>query len=150
MNKPTRKQFIQECISSPPLDCVLWPFAIRKSNGYGAHSERIDGKRVSFDAHRRVCELAHGAPKDGMEAAHSCGNKQCVNPDHLSWKTHQENMDDAKNHGTLKGGGRYRRRFFNREIAAIVSSKESLLVLAAQFATDVAYIGRLKRKYANG
>lgn len=85
---------------------------------------------------------------DGDEAAHSCGNKTCINPRHLRWADHASNMEDAKAHGTLRGGGRYRQRIFADDIAFIVASPKSLLELASIYDTDVAYIGRLRR--ANG
>lgn len=83
-------------------DCICWPFA-RSSNGYG--NIRINGKnRV---ASRVMCETAHGYPADLiLEAAHSCGNGAdgCMNPKHLSWKTHAENERDKNDHGTRYRG----------------------------------------------
>jgi hypothetical protein len=125
-------------------ECILWPFAVRKSSGYGAHS--TTGPQRNIDAHRYVCTLAHGAPGDGAEAAHRCGNKLCVNPNHLYWADHQTNMQDAKRHGTMRGGGRWRQRLFAPQIADICTSGQSLLALAEKYNSDASYIGRVRRR----
>jgi hypothetical protein len=138
-----REQFFAAARNANSDQCITWPFAVRKSSGYGAHN--ASGK--NYDAHRYACEMAHGKPPEAAEAAHKCGNKLCVNPNHLYWADHKTNMDDAKRHGTLRGGGRYRQRFFPEDVEAIVSSNDSLLSLAARYNTDVAYIGRLRRQH---
>lgn len=144
-----RTPFIADAIASNTEACILWPYAVRKSSGYGAYDERREDKRYSVDVHRYVCRIAHGEPADpGHQAAHWCGNKLCINPKHLHWATPLENMQDAKEHGTLRGGGRYRQRFFDREIAEIVSSEESLISLAKRFNSEPAYIGRIRRTHS--
>lgn len=85
-------------------DCLTWPFS---GNGVGYGKVFYNGHRVY--AHRLACELVNGpAPSPKHQAAHSCGNgnKGCVNPRHLAWKTHQENMDDKYLHGTVAQGER--------------------------------------------
>src|SRR3546814_15498376 len=48
-----------------------------------------------------MCVLAHGEPVgDRDQAAHKCGRPKCVNPRHLRWATHRENMADKAIHGT--------------------------------------------------
>jgi len=145
MGVSKREQFIEEAIASRATDCITWPFAARKSSGYGAHSYRQDGKKINADVHRFVCELAHGAPAPGMEAAHRCGNRLCINPAHLYWADHLTNMADAKRHGTLRGGGRHRQRIFPADIRAICSSKASLMALAQKYGTGPSHIARLRR-----
>ncbi len=121
----------------------MWPFAVRKSSGYGAY----DAHGKNCDVHRYVCTIVHGNPDDGMQAAHRCGNKLCVNPKHLYWADPLTNMADAKAHGTLRGGGRYRQKLFDKEITEILNSSESLLSLGDRFGMDPAYIGKLRRKH---
>lgn len=78
------------------LECLIWPFA-KISTGYGQF--RRNGTRVY--AHRIMCELAHGkCPTNKKEAVHTCRNTSCVNPNHLRWATHIENMQDRTLHGT--------------------------------------------------
>lgn len=79
--------------------CLFWPFSL--SHGYAA----VKNKSVS----RLVCEAVHGAPPSKRhEAAHSCGmgNRGCVNPTHLSWKTKKQNQRDRFEHGTDSSGER--------------------------------------------
>ncbi len=82
-----------------------------------------------------------------MQAAHRCGNKLCVNPSHLYWADPKTNMADAKAHGTLVGGGRYRQRLFAKEIQEIVTSKESLISIGARYGMDPSYIGKVRRQH---
>lgn len=81
--------------------CLLWPFNI-STHGYA--KIWLDGK--SQRASRVMCRLAHGEPpKAGKyEAAHMCGNRGCVNPLHLTWKTPKQNNADMVVHGTILHG----------------------------------------------
>ena len=82
-------------------DCLKWPFGT--SGGYGAMV--VDGSPC--ETHRYVCERTHGSPPTPKhEARHLCGNGQegCVNPRHIVWGTHLENMRDKIAHGkTVRG-----------------------------------------------
>ena len=78
--------------------CIDWPFSVGMY-GYPRHTRNRFGTTV---AHRVVCIIHHGPPPfEGAEAAHECGNKRCVNPDHISWKTKLENNHDKFRHGTM-------------------------------------------------
>lgn len=90
-------------------NCLKYPFYIDPKLGYALFS--VDGKFQY--AHRFMCELTNGPPPtDKHEAAHTCGNAHmgCINPNHLEWKTHQENAQDRLRHGNYsnrKGKPRY-------------------------------------------
>lgn len=82
--------------------CHLWT-AGTDQNGYGRF--RFNGKRVK--AHRLAFELAFGPIEDGLEIAHVCNNKLCVNIEHLKAVTPQEHwvLDrELKRHSGRKGG----------------------------------------------
>lgn len=99
-------------------ECLIWPFSRNKA-GYGQVHFR--GKQAN--AHRAMCFLAHGEPPTPThEAAHSCGrgHEGCVNPRHLSWKTHVENEADKREHGTLRlGEHHWNARLSDSQVAAL-------------------------------
>jgi hypothetical protein len=93
----TPLDFIQVCSSYTGNNCIRWPFGVNRRRGYGQLS--FNGKMCR--AHRHMCELVHGAaPSSKHVAAHSCHNRECITPRHLSWKTHSENMLDKRDNGT--------------------------------------------------
>ncbi|MFB6448386.1 hypothetical protein [Bradyrhizobium tunisiense] len=54
-----------------------------------------------------MCEKVNGPqPTSRHRAAHSCGNGQkgCISPNHLRWKTCQEIADGMRARGTLMRG----------------------------------------------
>ena len=86
-------------------DCLTWPFnasARRKRS-------MIQIKTKNIPAARYMCMIAHGAPPSpDHDAAHSCGkgHKGCLNPKHLRWATHIENLNDMIAHNTRLYGAR--------------------------------------------
>lgn len=83
-------------------DCIPWPFA-KGSSGYG----HMVYQGIETSAHRVMCEMKHGAPPSpDYEAAHSCNNRVCCNPNHLRWATKSENAADRIMHGTQAIGER--------------------------------------------
>ncbi len=82
-------------------ECCLWPFT--KMIGYG----RVNYQGKRWQAHRLVCYLYHGLPESQpLHAAHSCGDRGCVNPSHLRWATPKENESDKLLHGRHGRGTR--------------------------------------------
>lgn len=82
--------------------CMLWT---GKPNwqGYG----RMDVRGRQIKAHRLSLFLSAGPPPTKKhETAHSCRNRICVSPLHLSWKTRKENSDDRERDGTVPRGER--------------------------------------------
>lgn len=78
-----------------PDECWLWTGA-KGSSGYG-HLNRIGREGGQVGAHVAALEshLGHEVP-EGMEVMHSCDNRLCCNPAHLSFGTHLENEQDKK------------------------------------------------------
>ena len=70
--------------------CLEWQ-GQTGSSGYG----QIKAFRKMVSCHRLSYELNYGPIPEGLEVMHSCHNKLCINPDHLSIGTHKQNMKDA-------------------------------------------------------
>ena len=98
MNLGRWKEFVS-LVSIDTDECVLWPHHLTH-DGYG---------RVYHDGRHRyvnvlACERAHGPNPGGLDAAHSCGVRRCLNPRHLAWKDRKTNMHDQLAHGTRTTG----------------------------------------------
>lgn len=98
-HKPTVFDWLVDHAEYQSDECLIWPFAIGKG-GYG----NLAYKGKYYNAHRLMCEIAHGPAPDGMEAAHSCHNPTCVSPRHLRWKTRSENSFEKADNGTQHRG----------------------------------------------
>lgn len=95
--------FIEELIAGSSDECIPWPFC-RSQLGRGLMT--VNGKM--WIAHRYICREVHGEPPENAVAAHECGNGHlgCVNPRHISWKSHKENFEDSVRHKTAYQGPR--------------------------------------------
>ena len=77
--------------SIPDGECLIFRGATSEK-GYGLvwHS----GKK--WKAHRLVMAATTGLPLPTLQARHVCGRKDCINPEHLTAGTNQENAWDRK------------------------------------------------------
>lgn len=80
-------------------ECWEWK-GLKGSSGYGHF--KVFGKFVG--CHRYSYELHNGYIPEGMEVIHSCDNRICINPDHLSVGTHSQNMKEAKDRNRIRKG----------------------------------------------
>lgn len=103
------------------LDCLRFPFPL-DPHGYGNFQ---DAGRRTVMAHIYVCEQTYGPrPVHDMEAAHSCGQSDCVNPKHLRWATRLDNEADKLIHGTHNRGERQGRAKLTAE--SVVAIRDAL------------------------
>lgn len=86
-----REQVFWSKIKITPNGCWEWQGS-RTSAGYGKF--HFDG--IKRRTHRMAMLFIHGKVPAGMSVMHSCDNPSCVYPGHLSFGTHQQNMDDKR------------------------------------------------------
>lgn len=80
-------------------ECWPWKLGADK-DGYGLFTF----ERSRYRAHRLACELVNGPVRDGEVVMHSCDNRLCCNPAHLSAATQAKNIADMRSKGRARGG----------------------------------------------
>ena len=141
------KEFISRASRHEDDTCLIWPYS-RTTSGDGQY--KINRKPVG--AHRAVCLIAHGDPPSCRhQAAHSCGNRLCVNPRHLRWATPSENHADKRRHGTSPSGDRQASaRLTNEQAALVFADERPQAVIAREFGVHRGVIYRIKRGLSYG
>ena len=120
-------RFCQEAAShNDRIACLIWPYGMDR-HGYGLVHIGVKNR----NAHRVVCELAHGEPPTKKHvAAHNCGkgHEGCVNPHHLRWATREENAQDQVEHGTkVQGETHGASKLTEEQVREIIAAKGKLL-----------------------
>lgn len=123
-------------------ECILWPYALQNSYPHMVWRHN----RQHINVHRHVCEVVHGAPpNDGMEAAHSCGNKACINSYHLRWKSPVANNMEKWDHGVMPHGELVVGSKLTRDIVLrIVSDPRTNAEIAAELNVNDEAIRRIR------
>lgn len=81
-NNRTRERIRQSIVQHPDTNCWLWIGQVSNS-GYGRIKLRDQDGTFMESAHRASYGAFIGTiPRDGI-VRQSCGNRLCVNPDHL-------------------------------------------------------------------
>jgi len=70
-----------------------WICISHKTGTHGYPRARRNG--VVEKLHRYICKLEIGRIPEDKLVLHKCGNKKCINPEHLKIGTHKENGQDA-------------------------------------------------------
>lgn len=138
--------FLKEALLSNNDECILWPYYTMK-NGYA----QVGTHKGMVLAHRYVCIRRYGEPPKGKpQAAHKCGKKNCINPNHLYWANQTENEDDKHSHGTY-----YKRitaNKLNEDIVLKIRSEYekglSCKELSEKFKTPMSTIRKVVKRYS--
>jgi Ni/Co efflux regulator RcnB len=97
MNPGTLAKFWSRVDIQGERECWLWRGEIDKS-GYGRFGTRVNGAQIAL-AHVFSLTIATQEVANGRFAIHHCDTPACVNPLHLRWGTHEDNMRDMKTRG---------------------------------------------------
>lgn len=137
------ERFLRSLVGHSGLQCIPWPFCV-DHEGYGIAI--VSGRQKK--ASRHICILAHGAPPFARaEAAHRCGNRACVNPRHIRWRTAIENSKDKFNHGTVLRGEQIARAALSAtDVIAIRESEQSGYALAKRYSVSTTCIYSIRHR----
>lgn len=130
-------------------DCWIWNGAA-KETGYGVLN---DGTGRTIRAHRFAYEYFVGPIPNGLDVRHSCHNRRCVNPEHLSVGTRRDNMRDMVEAGRY-GPSRVRRGVANPhgkltddDVRAIRRDPRPLAVIAAEHGVSRSYVSAIRHRH---
>lgn len=118
---------------------MCWWWQGHTANGYG----RFRGER----AHRYAYQQLKGEIPEGLMIRHLCGNKLCVNPDHLEPGTMAENAADGIRLGeTLRGQSNGRSKMTEAQARYILANPDNLTgaQLARKFGVSPATISLVR------
>lgn len=127
-------------------DCWRWQLTLGEK-GYG-HAT-IDGWRTT--AHRLAYALEHGVFDPSLKIMHSCDNRACCNPRHLSPGTQAENMADMRAKGRagdcrVIGEHHGMCKLSDADVSALKARRADGLThekLAAEFGIGPTQVGRI-------
>ena len=144
--------------------CVMWRGS-RLWNGYGslaigltkeeqAEFERIYGRpgpeAVATSPHRVSVYLKLRRVASGGAVRHSCDNRMCVNPDHLTMGTQVENMQDARVKGRMNASLHRPRLSFSNEklvklMLPVVTGKATMRQTAEKNGISITHVSQMAR-----
>lgn len=123
-------------------ECIICTSHARDKYGYIKATQ--DGKAKLL--HRLVCEKWNGICL-GMHAIHSCDCPPCINPAHLRWGTHRDNMKDRSiRNRVARGSSAGNVKLTEENVIEIRSSTETetYSVIAKRFGVKAPCISQIK------
>ena len=132
-------------VSEPDANgCRNW-LAYCSKKGYGQFRLNDEIKK----AHRVAYELIKGLIPEGLHILHSCDNPKCVNPEHLSIGTNNDNVKDKMNKNRqLKGIQFPQSKLTEAQVLEIRASDKTTRVLAKIYNVGKTTIADIKNNTA--
>ena len=126
--------------------CWFWT-AARLLNGYGVIGSGTG--KTNLYAHRVALEMKLGRKLlPGMDACHSCRNRNCVAPHHLREGTRKDNMMDKLRDGTLPRGSAVKTaKLTEEQVRAIREDTRKLREIAADLDMNLNTIWKIKHRH---
>jgi len=118
--KTRDEYFFSKVVLIPFHSCWEWIGGLGEK-GYGIFSI---GKGSFIHAHRYSYSIHKNEPKRENVIMHSCDNRSCVNPLHLTEGTQKENINDAQAKGRLPKASKTKKIRLNtkkRNLACLVN-----------------------------
>lgn len=143
LNLTDEERFLKYVDKTAPNGCWHWIGAI--DQGYGKF--RMGKKNVP--AHRASLILFSEQNENYREllSCHKCDNTVCVNPDHLFWGTHQDNVDDKMmkgRHNTGRGEAYKHAKLTDEKVLYIRGCDKTTEELAIEFDVSTSNINAIR------
>lgn len=119
------------------------------SDGRGYPTVRRQGKPIKIG--RRILIRRHGELSKKIDTRHSCDNRWCINPAHLSIGTRQDNINDMMSRGRHRtkpvfGEAHGMSKLKECDIRSIRESKASNIALAKLYSVSYEIISLIRRR----
>lgn len=133
--------------------CWLWEAGVFKGNGYGQF--RVGDKKMK--AHRVAYILIKGEIPEDKILCHSCDNRICVNPNHLTPADHKYNTMDMQKKGRAnrnvpkpnqRGSKNHASKLSEDDVSAIIALKKlgySYKAIAEEYNVSISAIAQIIR-----
>lgn len=137
-------RFWANVIKGEKDECWLWQ-ASGSKDGYG----RMNVLGVQRQA-THISQYLQTGQWPTQFVLHSCDNPACVNPNHLSEGTHDQNMREAAERGRMRRGGRSNlAKLTDKQVAEIrerCDAGESLTAVAREFGVSWQTTWRIRER----
>lgn len=121
-------------------DCWEWTRSLF-AGGYG----RVTSKGKVTGAHRIAYELVYGPIPQGLQVLHSCDNRKCCNPRHLSVGTNLDNVKDKVSRGRQTSGSRNgMSKLTEEQVGRIIVDSRTQLQIATEYGISQSMVSKIK------